>query len=451
MKSIQFLGAAGEVTGSSYLLTGHDDSSIVIDLGLFQGSKEITDHNYDPLGFRPSDIKGVFLTHAHLDHGGRLPLLVFGGYFGKIYMTAPTAALLALSLTDAAKIAQETFDHAPLYGMEEVEKVLEMIEIVEYGKQFQVGGFSITFRDAGHILGSASIEVVDTSDKQKIVFSGDLGNTPEDIVKPTEYIESADIVVMESTYGDSTHPKEDPTEILGQELQKIDQAGGVLLIPAFSLERTQEVLHRIHHLKKDGKIRGDTPVFLDSPMGIRATLIFREFKTFYNKEMQSHTDDPFGFEGLVVTEDAKDSKAIIKAMEPKAIIAGSGMMSGGRILHHALNYLSDPKTTVLFVGYQAEETAGRKILEGARNVRIYDKNVQVKAAIREIKTLSSHADSPKLLDWVSHIKNVKKVFLVHGEEKQRQALADKIKGVGITDIILPQLGGQHSLTAKTKE
>ncbi len=446
MKKIAFLGASGEVTGSSFLVTAEDNSQILVDLGMFQGTKEVAELNYQPLQFNPADLSGVVLTHAHLDHCGRLPLLVFGGFKGKIYMTAPTLALIEIVLSDSAKIAEEDMKHTPLYGTDEVEKVLKMVEVIKYDEKFSVGSFEFTFKDAGHILGSSSIEITDTTDKKKVVFSGDLGNSPEDIVRSTEYIDESDFVVMEATYGDKAHPPEDIAQIIQEEINGVEKKGGVLLIPAFSLERTQELLHRIHHLKKDGKILPETPVFFDSPMGIRATLIFKEYRSFYNDELQSHTDDPFSFEGLVVTEDARDSKEILKAVEPKVIIAGSGMMSGGRILHHAVNYLRFPTTSILFVGYQAEETLGRKILQGTKNVWINDTQITVRAKIREIASMSSHADLPKLLKWLGHIKNVSQVFLVHGEANQRNVFAEKIKkNLGITSIILPQNGEERNL------
>ncbi len=446
MKKITFLGAAGEVTGSSYLLTANDDSKLLIDFGMFQGPKDITNLNYKQLQFNPAQVKGVVVTHAHLDHCGRLPLLVFGGFQGKIYMTAPTYGLVEIILNDAAKIAQEKVGYVPLYGPDEVQKTLAMVEVVDYEKEVRLDPFTFKFKDAGHILGSASIEIIDQIDKKKIVFSGDLGNTPEDIIKPTVYSDDADFVVMETTYGDVIHPTEDPSQIIMEEINKVEQDSGVLLIPAFSLERTQEILHRIHHLKKDGKIRKDTPVFMDSPMGIRATEIFRQFREFYNDEMQTHTDDPFGFEGLGVTIEPRDSKEIIKAIDPKVIVAGSGMLSGGRILHHAMNYLPISTTRLLFVGYQAEETLGRKILNGARNVKIYDRPIKIRASIRKIYTMSSHADQPRLLTWLKHIKGAKKVFLVHGEEKQRATFAQELKQhLNITDIVLPLNGQEHTL------
>lgn len=443
MKKIKFLGAAGEVTGSSFLVTAQDNSQLLIDFGMFQGPKALTDLNYKPLQFNPADVTGVVLTHAHLDHCGRLPLLVFGGFKGKIYMTAPTFALVEVILTDAAKIAQEKVEYVPLYGTDEVEKVLNMIEVITYEETLSLGGFAVTFKDAGHILGSASIEVVDKTDGKKMVFSGDLGNTPEDIIKPTVYINEADIAVIETTYGDKDHQKENPTDIIQEEINAVESNSGVLLIPAFSLERTQEILHKINHLKKDGKIRMDTPVFMDSPMGIRATEIFKQFREFYNEEMQQHTDDPFSFEGLATTIDVRDSKDIIKAMEPKVIIAGSGMLSGGRMLHHALNYLPRKTTRILFVGYQAEETLGRQIINGARNIAIYGKRLKIRANVRSIESMSSHAGQTKLITWLKHIKDVKKIILIHGDVKQRIAFAEKIKHeLHITDIALPVNGDE---------
>jgi metallo-beta-lactamase family protein len=453
MNKLAFLGASGEVTGSSYLLTGETGDQLLVDFGMFQGTDDLVELNYNPLKFDASNLSGVLLTHAHLDHCGRLPMLALTGFKGKIYMTAPTFDLIDVILTDAARIAQEKIDYPPLYTLDDVAKTLQMVEVIEYEQEISIDSFSVRFKDAGHILGSASIEITDREDGKKIVFSGDLGNTPEDIIKPAVYIDNADIVVMETTYGNSSHPKEDTSEILMEEINTVEDVGGVLLIPAFSLERTQEILHRIHHLKHEGKVRKDTPVFMDSPMGIRATEIFKQFREFYNVEMQGHKDDPFSFEGLATTIEARDSKEIIKAMEPKIIIAGSGMMTGGRILHHALNYLPLPTTRILFVGYQAETTLGRQIVTGAKSVKIKDgkkmKQVQIRASVRAIATMSSHADQPKLFTWLEHIEGVKKVFLTHGDTDQRLAFAQLLKTKGYHDVTLPMNGQEHDLDITT--
>lgn len=452
MQKIEFFGASGdEVTGSNYLLTDMTGYQVLVDFGMFQGSDELDKKNYEPLNFNPPSLQAVFVTHGHLDHTGRLPLLVFGGFNGKIYMTAPTRAFVDIILRDSARIAEKDMTKEPLYTIDEVEKVLRMIEIVEYDTPVTVGSFRAVYKDAGHILGSGSVILTDTSGETEdsIVFSGDLGNTPQSLVKPTQYIDQeADYVVMESTYGDSDHPAEDAAEIIREEINTIEETGGVLLIPAFAIERTQEVLYILYNLKKDKKIKPETPVFLDSPMGINATEAYLQFDEFLNEELRSFGEDiPFNFEGLVITDEARDSREILKSPPPKVIIAGSGMMSGGRILHHAMNYLADPGTRLLFVGYQAEETIGRKILQGAKNVKIDKKQIPVRAHIREIKILSSHADQRRLLTWLGHIKDVKKVFLTHGEENQRKELAEKIKSeLGIKGVYLPKDQESFDLT-----
>lgn len=446
---INFLGGVGgEVTGSCYLVTADDGKQVLIDFGMFQGKEKIVAKNYDLLSFNPADLQGVFLTHAHLDHSGRLPLLFYGGFRGKIYMTAPTKAFVEIILNDSARIAEKDLTKDPIYTIDAVRHVLRDIQIVNYNAEVVLESFTGVFRDAGHILGSSSIEITDTSGekKQTIVFSGDLGNTPQHIVKSTQYIDAANFVVMESTYGDSAHPEEDAIQIIQEEINAVEENPGVLLIPAFAIERTQEILHIIHHLKKEGKIAATTPIYLDSPMGIDTTSVYLQFKEFYNDEMRQHTDIPFNFEGIVITDDFRDSRDILRSKDPKVIIAGSGMMSGGRIMHHAANYLSDETTRLLFVGYQAEETIGREILEGAKQVIVQGVPVQVNAQVREIKILSSHADQPRLMTWLSHIKGIEKVFLTHGELKQQTTLAEKIKkDLKINDVIIPGYEEEHQL------
>lgn len=440
MTKIQFLGAAGTVTGSSYLITCKSGSNILVDLGLFQESGWITEFNFEPLAFEVNKLDGVFLTHAHLDHCGRLPLLAKNGYKGNIYTTAATLDITTISLIDAAHISMEEKHNPPLFTIDDVEKIVKQIIPVEYDKEFEVGNFLATFHDAGHILGSASIQVKEKDSKSVIIFSGDLGNTPEDIIEPTEIFESATSVIIESTYGDKQHSKEDASEIMQEEINIIEKSGGVLLIPAFSIERSQEILHRIGLLKKAKKIFAQTPVFLDSPMAIEVMEIFEKYPNLYNKNvaLEKH---PFDFENLTLTKSAEESKTILEVKGPKVIIAGSGMLSGGRILHHLVNYISNSSTRLLFVGYQAANTLGRTIVDGAKQIEVYHQNLAINATINKVMSLSSHADQPKLLKWLSKIKGVKKVFLTHGEETQRTILMEQIqKQLNMKDVIMPKKG-----------
>ncbi len=443
MKSIQFLGAAGMVTGSSYIITGDRGDRLLVDLGMFQGTEEIHRHNLDPLPDDIGTVNAVILTHAHLDHCGRLPLIVKAGYEGKIYMTEPTYELLSIVLNDVVSISERDSEAQQLYTRDEVEKIMQMAEIVFYHKPFTVGDFQVEYYDAGHIMGSASVLITEQSTKKVLACSGDIGNFPETIVRPTEFIERADYVLMESTYGDRLHPVGDPREEIAKEIQAIEHTGGTLLIPAFSLERTQVLLHIIDHLKKSQVVRSDTAIFLDSPMGIRATDIYRKFSQFYNDEMQEHDriDDPFDFPGLVVTAETGESKQIRTHAGPKVIIAGSGMMTGGRIMYHAADFLPKKNTHLLIVGYMSEETIGREIQEGAQDVEIRRVRIPVRAKVKEISTLSAHADQGQLMSWFRSIKGVEKLFLVHGETGPRQTLQELVgKQNAHISVQLPLLG-----------
>lgn len=441
MTRFKFLGAAGMVTGSGYWLNNKPANGLLIDLGMFMGPEPVDALNYEALDIDVTDLAGVILTHAHLDHCGRLPMLVGMGYSGPIYMTKATLRLTKLSLHDAARIAKHDHYRKPMYSAEDVDELLSRARVVDYHEPFSIGDYEARLVDAGHILGSASVILKD-GDGKTLVFSGDLGNSPEDIVKPTELIDGADVVVMESTYGGRLHPKEDPLSILQAEINAIETDGGVLLVPAFSLERTQVLLHMIDHMKTEGKVEQETPVYLDSPMAIEATRIYKQFTGLYSRELSLHSrdDDPFDFPGLKITRKHNQSERIWRTQGPKVIIAGSGMMSGGRIMNHAAHYLPKSSTRLLIVGYQAEETLGREILEGAETVVIDGNRVEVNATISEISAMSAHADSRQLLDWLKHIRGVKKVFLTHGEDAARQALVKEISDFNpAVSAVLPKL------------
>ena len=437
------------VTGSSYLLTSGSGQTILIDLGMFQGP-EIDHLNYEPFQIDASKLLGVVLTHAHLDHCGRLPIILPKGFTEKIYMTPQTKDLTELSLFDTAKIAQDD-NRKYLFDKELVEKTIKHFQTVSYREPFVIGDFMITMRDAGHILGSASVEIVDAnpnSSIKKIIFSGDLGNSPEPLLHKTELIDSADAVVVESTYGDRLHPDSDPSLAIQEEINTIEKIGGTLLIPAFALERTQELLHIIMHLKKEKKISSSIPVYLDSPMATSATEIYTRNTSVLNAHIQTDLQDghPFSFEGFTIIDHMGESNAIIEHKGPEVIIAGSGMMTGGRIMGHAGRFLPNPTTRLLIVGWQGEGTLGRTLLSGAKKVHIGRVTVPVNGTIHNIESMSSHADQNQLMRWLTHIKNVKKVFLTHGDDVPRAALAQKITAdLGITDITLPLLHGEIAI------
>ena len=448
---IKFLGAAGGVTGSCYLLTSPSGQSILIDCGIFQGTDEMENLNYSKLACDCSSVSGLILTHAHLDHCGRLPTLLSQGFNQPIWMTSPTRDLTEISLIDSEKINEEENYKKILFTKEDVDSTLRLFKTVEYDLSFSVGGFVITMRDAGHILGSASLEITDQSAGEglrKIVFSGDLGNTPQDLIRATELIDNGEVIVMESTYGDRIHPADNPSETIQAEINAIEVSGGTLLIPAFSIERSQEVLHRILHLKKSGKVKNETTIYFDSPMGEKTTQVFEKYRQYYNDELKTDllTEDPFTFPGFKNIENSHESISIDHSSAPKVIIAGSGMMTGGRILKHALHYLPIPSTRLLIVGYQASDTLGRILIEGQTTVNIMGTVIDVKAQINQTQAMSSHADQPKLVNWLKNIKGVKKVFLTHGENEARSALAEKIKSeLSLSEITLPAFNQEISL------
>lgn len=447
---IKFLGAAGTVTGSSYVLTSGSGQSILIDLGMFQGLPEIDRLNYLQYEYDCSTLSGAVLTHAHLDHCGRLPILIPRGFKGTIWMTPSTKELTEISLIDSARIATE--DKAKvLYDMQLAEKTFTHFKEIDYRMPFEIGDFRIFMRDAGHILGSATLEIEDrqaNSPIQKIVFSGDLGNSPEDLTKETEMIDTADAVVMESTYGDRLHPNEDPVEMIRAEIQAIETLGGTLLIPAFALERTQELLHIIMHLKEEGKIKEETPVFLDSPMADKATEVYMNHHQLFNNHIQAdfNRGSLFGFPGLQVVMRRAQSEGIYRHKGPKVIIAGSGMMTGGRIVGHAARLLPLASTRLLIVGYQGEGTLGRELMEGKREVVIEGTRIQVMGKVNVTHAMSSHADQSQLLEWLKHIKGVKQVFLTHGEDESRKTLSERIKKeLSIPHVSLPSMNQEISL------
>jgi len=416
------------VTGSCYFLTG-EKTGLMVDYGMFQGKVEETGLNSIKPDIDFDLLTAVVLTHAHLDHCGRLPLLLRYGFRGPIFMTEATKALAELVLYDSAKIAKEEELKVVLYTDEDVEKIMKQVQLVEYDKPFMVGEFEVTFSDAGHILGSATVLVKDTNTGKLVSFSGDLGNTPEPLLDPTHWVVKADIAIVESTYGDEIHEPRNEVDELAKIVAEAEGENGTVIIPSYSLQRSQEILYIFDQLKKTGKMKEETPVFLDSPMAIRATEVFRDFPNLYNRklETQAKTDDPFDFPSLVLCDTIEKSRQIKNLMGTKIIVAGSGMMNGGRVLHHVVSFLGDSKTQLVFVGYQAEGTMGRLIKDGAEKVNVWGNEITIKAKIKEIKTMSSHADQIQLLTWLGKMQGLTHTILTHGEELPRLVLAEKVR------------------------
>jgi len=447
--NLTFCGGTGQVTGSNYLLeTGRH--KVLVDCGLFQGGSFAGEENYKPFPYDPKKIEAVFVTHAHLDHVGRIPKLYREGFRGKVYSTPATRDCAELILLDSERLmCQEASRH----GHEEfcttgtVEQVMRLWHGVEYGQDLQHGEFFARFSDAGHILGSSSIAI--RAEGKTIVFSGDIGNYPAPIIRPTQLPKGADFVVMESTYGADTHdPQETRKQVLEEVIKETVSRGGVLMIPSFALERTQDLLYHLNELFAEGRIPR-VPVFLDSPLAIRLTAVYHKYRRYFNEEASAliaHGDDIFNFPGLHLTLTSELSKAINDVPSPKIIIAGSGMSHGGRILHHERRYLPDPNSTILFIGYQAVGSLGRRIMEGAKEVGIFGDPIEVNATTRSITSYSAHADRAKLLAWIGSTKEtVKHVFVTHGEEDRSASLAASIRDELGLNAVVPAMGDTVTL------
>lgn len=433
---LTFYGGTGEATGSNYILES-GGTRIMIDCGLHQGGHYADRENFEPFAYDPKTVTAVFVTHSHLDHIGRLPSLVLAGFNATIYSTHATRDFAELMLADSEYLlAKEAEREArpPLYTDNDIPKVMALWKGVRYHDPVQVGPFKVELYDAGHILGSAIIHV--ECEGKTIVFSGDLGNVPSPLIKPTEKIPAADYCLIESTYGDRVH--EDVgrrREMLQGAIEETFARGGVLMIPTFAMERTQDLLYHFHQLYEEKKLP-DEPVFLDSPLAIRLTELFKKHEDAFNDKVEDIVkkgEEVLTFPGLRVTLTTEQSKEINNIPAPKIIIAGSGMSNGGRILHHEMRYLPDPKSEVVFVGYQAEGSMGREMLMGAAEVRIFGETVPVRCHKIDIPGYSAHADQPHLLDWLSSMKgSLKKVYVVQGEQASSEALAHKIiDGFGV--------------------
>lgn len=445
--TISFENGARSVTGSNFLLE-FGDKKFLVDCGLEQGSKYADEQNYEPFPFDPQTIDVLFVTHGHLDHVGRVAKLVKDGFRGQIYSTPPTKEIGELVMLDSMKIinkAREDEQLEPLYSQIDVDNALSRWDTKNYHEPmiFDCDGepLKVSFRDAGHILGSSM--VVFSYRGTKIAFTGDLGNTPSTLMSDTETMDDIDYLAIESVYGDRNHEMHfERKQKLKDIIVRTIEDKGVLVIPAFSVERTQELLFELNDMV-EGKEIPRVPIYLDSPLAIKVTEVFKRHKAYLNKNVQERmcSDDIFDFPGLVRVQDSEESKGIKEAPGPKIIIAGAGMMNGGRVVHHAKNYLNNPHATFLVVGYQAPGTLARILVDGIKTVRLFGVEVEVRAKIETLTGYSAHKDSDDLVSFVEPmVGRLKKVFVILGELKSSVFLAQRIKDTYNLDVSVPDKG-----------
>ena len=444
MPKITFLGAARTVTGSKYLVEA-EGKKLLVDCGLFEGSKELKQRNWDKLPIDPAAIDWVLLTHAHIDHTGYLPRLTRNGYHGPIYANAATHELCALLLPDSAHIQEEDAEYAakkgysahkpplPLYTVEESQATLNQFRLIPRADNFRISPqFSVRPHDAGHILGSSWLELTITENGKQtlVVFSGDVGRYDQPILKDPESPTGADFLLCESTYGDRDHPAGSVEDELADIVNRTAKRGGAVVIPSFAVGRTQTLMYYLRDLEEKQRIP-HLPVYVDSPMAINVTGLYmshhEDHDADFTKQETTGNHDPLNCHEVHMTRTVEDSKKINDVVSPCIIISASGMITGGRIKHHLAKRLPDSRSTVLLVGYQAEGSGGRALLDGAKYLRIHHEQVPVRAQIIEIGQLSAHAGRSELLRWLSKFQAPpKQTFLVHGEPVALQSLHDAI-------------------------
>ena len=440
---VTFCGGTGSVTGANFLLE-IDGKKILIDCGLTQGDKMDDAINWEPFPYDPKEIEILFVTHAHLDHLGRIPKLVNDGFRGKIYSTEPTRALTGPMLEDTMGILGENRELGldKIYTEENIKLTLSLWHGFTYYEKIKIAdNVEVSLLNAGHILGSAMVEFLYNG--KKILFTGDLGNSPSMLLPDTDKVTDADYLIMESVYGDRNHEsREDRRRLLEEVIEDNYKRKGTLIIPTFSLERSQELLFELNNLVENSRIPV-MPIFLDSPLAIRLTDVFRQYKSYFNEDAQkamSHDKYLFDFPGLHNTLKSEESKLIGQVANPKIVIAGSGMSTGGRIVHHERHYLPDPNNTILLTGYQSINTPGRFIREGMKTVHISGEDVPVRAHVVTISGYSGHKDSDGLLGFVGGMQDsVKKIFVVMGEPKSSMFLVQKLRDNLGLDAVAPNV------------
>jgi len=459
---IQFLGAVRNVTGSRHRLQ-IAGKTILLDCGLFQGRRQDFFDRNQRFEFDPTTVDMVLLSHAHIDHSGNIPTLVRQGFAGHIYATPATMDLCSAMLRDSAHVLAADVAYVnkkrarkgeppvhPLYSLDDALEAVEQFLGVGYNRPIPLAdGATATFRDAGHILGSAMIEIAvrENGRNLKVVYSGDLGRPGLPILRDPYVVQDVDTLILESTYGDRTHdsPSEAEDQLRRVILETVNR-GGKIIIPAFAVGRTQELVYALHRLTLARKIP-ELPVFVDSPLAVNVTEIFRLHPECYDREInafmeRADVEDAFGFRRLRYIRDVEESKALNSLKQPAVIISASGMCEAGRILHHLKNNIEDSRNTILFVGFQAEQTLGRKLVDGWKKVNIFGEEYTVRAAVERIDGYSAHADRNELLDYVRRVRQtgLRRVFIVHGEEAASLSLAAALKEMGVPEVHVPMPG-----------
>ncbi|MFA4867355.1 MAG: MBL fold metallo-hydrolase [Pedobacter sp.] len=463
---VAFHGAARAVTGSKHLITLTNGTQILLDCGLFQGMGDITDQLNESFGFDPKKVTYLILSHAHIDHCGLLPRLVAEGFNGSIFCTPPTRDLAEILLLDSAKIQMQDAEYAnrkmkteedqemPLYNDKDVQQTLQQFKTIPYEQDFKIDEhISVRFTDAGHIVGSAAIHLhLEENGKQtRITFSGDVGRYVDLLLKSPQRFPQADYIIMESTYGDSLHIDLEPIEtMLGKIITHTClEKRGKVIIPAFSVGRTQELLYALNALELKG-ILPNIPYYVDSPLSLEATEVLKKHPDVYNngvKEVLKVDRDIFGFKGLRFIESVDESKALNNDPQPCVIISSSGMAEGGRVRHHIRNNISDRKNTILMVGYASPGSLAGRLIAGQKRVWLFGQDYDVLAEVQSIKSMSAHGDYEDLLQFLSvqNPEKVKRVFLVHGEYDVQQKFAQRIVNAGFKNVSIPEYHQEFEL------
>lgn len=463
---IEFMGGARTVTGSQHLLS-INGKKLLLECGLYQGRRSETFERNQNLPFDPADVDLMILSHAHIDHSGNIPNLVKNGFKGKILATRATAELCQIMLKDSAFLHEKDVEWvnkirrkkheppiSPLYTVKDAEESLDSFQALEYSKTHEIlPGVKLTFREAGHILGSAGVllEINDSGRQLRFGFTGDLGRKDVPILRDPDYIRDLDVLIMESTYGDRLHRlSEDVEEELSGYVRTVAKEGGKIIIPAFAVGRTQLLVYLLHKLFDQNRIP-DMPIYVDSPMAVNATEVFRQHPECFDREthrifLDNH-DDPFGFGRLRYIRDVEESKKLNELKFPHIVISASGMAEGGRILHHLRNNVGNPKNLVLMVGYAAEYTLARKLMDGEETVKIFGEEHRVRCKVARMDDFSAHADRRELLDYVKTQSpdRLKHIFLVHGEADQAIPLKNAIRSLGFQNVHFPAQGEAYDV------